>query len=486
MSSSEPSGVNRIPAAADKTVNDFFQNFRRAIADEASDDEPDYWKDDPKILLTTSDIGYVSIGTGRQIIEDIAQDIQSAQHEIIIVTCFWAKSASQEQLATTLKTLAYRARAKSRLVHVSICFSSCSLWQKLTHTSSLNGKVYMPETWPKMFGLPAAVELIENGEHGPIGVSLSVKSVFVKPLSIMHPKFIIIDRKQVFLPSCNISWETWFEGCIELRGAVVDKFFQFYQDFWSQDDSLKDFPGMTVDSNGYQKRHIGSASDLIHKSPFHASSIPTIFLPSPHHRNPQFHPTSLLSAPAPPPTPLNIFLLTIFESARSSIYIQTPNLTSPPVLTAVYDALTRGVNVEIVTSRYMMMIEQLLTAGTVTELCVRNLLHRYNALLRNHSTGRDPEANYKPPGRLSVRYFQPVPSGDLLDTGMEPVKSHLKLTVVDESIVVLGSGNMDRASWYTSQELGVAFLDQGLARHLRSVVRASLEGRLGEEQACEQ
>lgn len=35
-------------------------------------------------------------------------------------------------------------------------------------------------------------------------------------------------------------------------------------------------------------------------------------------------------------------------------------------------------------------------------------------------------------------------------------KSHVKCTVVDDELVVLGSENMDRASWFTSQELGVA------------------------------
>jgi len=43
--------------------------------------------------------------------------------------------------------------------------------------------------------------------------------------------------------------------------------------------------------------------------------------------------------------------------------------------------------------------------------------------------------------------------------------------------VVLGSGNLDRASWFTSQELGVAFFDKGLVKQVESVLDQAMEGR---------
>ena len=46
----------------------------------------------------------------------------------------------------------------------------------------------------------------------------------------------------------------------------------------------------------------------------------------------------------------------------------------------------------------------------------------------------------------------------------EPVKSHFKCVIMDEEITILGSGNMDRASWYTSQELGIAFVSREVAK----------------------
>jgi len=48
---------------------------------------------------------------------------------------------------------------------------------------------------------------------------------------------------------------------------------------------------------------------------------------------------------------------------------------------------------------------------------------------------------------------------------------------VDEEITVLGSGNMDRASWFTSQELGVAIFSQDVAREVMACIGDGLEGR---------
>ena len=59
----------------------------------------------------------------------------------------------------------------------------------------------------------------------------------------------------------------------------------------------------------------------------------------------------------------------------------------------------------------------------------------------------------------------------------EPVQTHVKLTVIDAEITVLGSGNMDRASWYTSQELGVAFFSDKFAALIRQELDALMMSR---------
>lgn len=88
---------------------------------------------------------------------------------------------------------------------------------------------------------------------------------------------------------------------------------------------------------------------------------------------------------------------------------------------------------------------------------------------------RDAEAGHPQPGRLEVSYYEP--RAVAIREPAEPVQSHLKLTVIDNCILVLGSGNMDRASWYTSQELGVAFYSTELPLEVSRLLATELQGR---------
>ena len=268
----------------------------------------------------------------------------------------------------------------------------------------------------------------------------------------------------------------------------------------------------------------------------------TIILPHSHHCSPRFHPFPCQSTPRPPSTPLNTFLLHLLTDAKQHIYIQTPNLTSPPVASAIFDALRRGVDVTIVTSRNMMVLEQLVTAGTTTSRCCQELMQNYETLTEGgrarrrksslwQGTGRagarsqlatavlpssatenndnttgitdpsydvDLESQRGPSlpssshsatpltlpaashGKLSIYAFNPRSTPTISSSGgfyaqydrghdhsSQPTHSHLKLIIVDSLITVLGSGNLDRASWYTSQELGLAVVDGGFAERVR-------------------
>src|SRR5690606_21009046 len=103
----------------------------------------------------------------------------------------------------------------------------------------------------------------------------------------------------------------------------------------------------------------------------------------------------------------------------------------------------------------LMVLEQLVTALTTTGTRLPAFTREYEQLLFRSETerDRDPEARRRV-GRLEVRYYKPESRAGWKG---EPVVSHVKMVRVDGEYVVLGSGNMDRASWYTSQELGVMF-----------------------------
>ncbi|KAL1619013.1 hypothetical protein SLS54_006864 [Diplodia seriata] len=460
-----------------------------------SGDDPNYFASDAKSLVTSSHAHSFQVGTGDSIFAETLTRIENAQSEILFVTCFWARSTSLEKLCKSLKILSRKSGHASDSgapkIRVRIGFSSRSISQKLLQTGSLNGYVYPPSEWVSKLGLPPPEELS--------GLDLEIKSIFVRPFSVMHPKFVCVDRQLVFLPSCNVSWEEWFEGCLSLSGPVVNNFIRFWHEFWGRGSGeLPPLPPLQTkeDPVTILNRRLSVVQELppwlSYLNSTIGETIPTVFLPSPHHINPRFQPIPCLSAPKPPSTPLNLFLLKLFARAKFSVYIQTPNLTCPKVIKAILAALARGVDVDIVTSERLMILEQLGTAGTTTSAQVKRLVRKYKKLPAEtpiYDTERDPPGRHPTiRGRLHIEYYEPRRrnkdggdgdgDGDGEKVEDEPVQSHLKLTVVDEEFVVLGSGNMDRASWYTSQELGVAFWSTGLAAEVHALVRKNLRGRL--------
>ena len=454
-------------------------------------DHPNYWTSNPSSLLTTSNIHSVSLGTGNRVLETLLPALESAESEVLFVTCYWAQSDSLNRIADSLRKLSARnlASPKNSKTRVRICFSSSGVWQKISHPQSRQGRIYSPSEWSKTLGLPGPEELQ--------GIDLQVKSVFFLPISIIHPKFVVIDRKLAFLPSCNVSWEEWFEGCVELSGPVVQKFVRFWEEFWANgEDHGRLLTITTADSEETARLSSSSPSPSLLTHLSHTqlprTQTPTLFLPSPHHRDPNFHPLPFQSNPDPPPTPLNTFLLLAFASAQRRIQIQTPNLTSQPAIEALLAALARGVEVRITTSENLQRIEQVVTAGTTTGSCVAQLVQKHGALVEERRRKSDENVEEALPGvgGLSVFYYQPSQSrsqgqlGGPQDRhpreeghGDEPVQSHFKFTIIDGEVAVFGSGNLDRASWFTSQELGVAFFEREFVGRVEEGLEGAMKGR---------
>ena len=438
-------------------------------------DNPNYYAREPRSLITESYPRTFITGTGSAIYASLAPLLESACHELIIVTCFWAHSSSLEGLGNVLRRLSEKViRLETEPIRVRLCFSSLSLFQKLFHSQSAAGQHYPPSVWMKKLGLPNPNELD--------GLEITIKSIFILPFSVMHPKFMVIDRTTVILPSCNVSWEEWFEGALTFTGPVVHAFTDFYYQFWEQ---CEPSPARWLLMSGALPCSLTAAisrPELL-KSSSQLSSISTrtVFLPSPHRRNPRLSPIAPMDKVLAPPTPLNTFLLTLFARAERSIRIQTPNVTAPPVLSALLAALRRGIDVQILTSERLMILEQLVTAGMTTSRCMKKLIKRYKGLSVSRDQPLvDEEAAITPrkPGRLHISYFEP-PGGPKRrgEEAGEPQQSHLKMTMVDNEVIVLGSGNLDRASWFTSQELGVAFFSKKLVEEVVKAVDEAMEGR---------
>jgi len=134
------------------------------------------------------------IANGPIVTEYLAAFVTQAHSEVLLSTCFWARSPSLNIIHNALLTLNNRARRDGRRITVRILFSSYSFQQKFL---SLRGtRIWAPSTWNKL-GLPGKEELDS--------LDVTIFSRFRKPFGVMHAKFLVIDRKTVVLPSSNIS-----------------------------------------------------------------------------------------------------------------------------------------------------------------------------------------------------------------------------------------------------------------------------------------
>ena len=481
------SNVNEAPAICIMTAPaefpaSFVKPWRELLAShsgEQANDFPNNHVTNLDSLITSSVPRSLYVGTGYSIYtRALLPALAAANHSIHFVTCYWAASPTSDAIRDTLLQLA-SSRAHDQeatsLLRITIGFSSRGLLQKLFHTSSRDGHVYPPAQWDTL-GLPDERTLRRSN------IEMTVKSLFFTPLSVMHPKYVIVDGTRAFVPSCNVSWERWFEGCVEIEGDVVSRLLTFHERVWGTGaganaratSRLSETRGDSALGNDGDSQTLDSATSstgMIRGDDVSATKsmrlslpapVPTILLPSSHHRNPRFSFFPFLSQSNPPMTPLNAALLTLFANARREITILTPNLTSWAVMDALLAALARGVDVQIRTSKGMMLIEQLVTAGTTTARCIRQFVKKYQQLQMPNQPP-DLEAQSIEPGKLEILYYKPLASRK--ENHDEPVFSHIKMTMVDGEYLVLGSGNMDRASWWTSQELGVLFYVPGFDGH---------------------
>ncbi|KAK4936763.1 hypothetical protein LTR10_022420 [Elasticomyces elasticus] len=389
------------------------------------------------LLMTT--------GTGYSIHKSlIIPSIIAANSEVILVTCFWAPSATRDAINQALKELSAKAMATGSKISVQICFSSSSLAQNMLLPTPKSGQRYPPAAWSKL-GLPEQREIP--------GLNLRVIRKFFWPFGMIHSKYVIVDRKLAIFPSCNVSWERWYEVAVSMKGPVVDHLVSFHRDFWS-DEHISPASDYHTEDNTPDFAFVGNADSSLHNpARLDADVVPTTLLPSPHSPTllPGYlRPRAVIShcpcvpeAPSSfPQTPLLTTTYHLLSTARSNITMLTPNVTEPTILDLLWGALERGVNVCLWTNRNLMTTEQLVTAGTTTPRCIQTLKSQSRTLR----------------GRLEVFYFddgagaRTVPADELEVT---PIKLHAKVTIVDGREMMIGSGNMDVASWRTSQELGV-------------------------------
>lgn len=173
----------------------------------------------------------------------------------------------------------------------------------------------------------------------------------------------------------------------------------------------------------------------------------------------EFTPYIAISTPNPVPVALvsrppfgnpsnsNIFVpqneawLSCIRNAKSSIFIQTPDLNATPLYGAITNALNRGVEITYyVCLGYNDAGEIMPDQGGTNEMFASDLIAKLSSEERAH---------------LHIAYYVGKDQDHPIHHKFRARSCHIKLLIADGHIGIQGSGNQDTQSWYHSQEINI-------------------------------
>ncbi|PPC78497.1 hypothetical protein C4K68_05475 [Pokkaliibacter plantistimulans] len=161
-------------------------------------------------------------------------------------------------------------------------------------------------------------------------------------------------------------------------------------------------------------------------------------------------------------------ILAAVRHARERIQILSPNFNTPALEAALAKAADRGVKVDILTTSY-----------ANRDRLDNSITGRSNPQAYNHLLQK-----CKHPENLDLRYFSSLEHlmpmqyqsqqdwEDLQE--LRPIGSHAKLMIIDNKVVITGSGNMDKTSWHFTGETNIALFDPQAAAAMQDKAFAPL------------
>ncbi|KAK6535839.1 hypothetical protein TWF281_000089 [Arthrobotrys megalospora] len=409
----------------------------------------------------TGRIPLTIISTVPDIADHYYKLIVEAKSEVMIFSNFWKFSYAARRIGDALRVLSERlGLAEEPCVHVRIMFDRGSI-KHLFYS-----RVTVTEAEWITLGLPPTKEIPK--------IHLEVLNYHNFPLGTLHSKFMVVDKRIAVLNSCNIQDNSNLEMMCQFEGPIVDDIWDHAMSTWGQTvelglssptedispstsptvqrsdevDSLSaDDPPIRLTANdvtevlnrSVSNRILPDATDGdITERPFRShirlttEDLPMALVPR--------APYAWLGNNSLN-TPQNVAWLSGIRFAKFKIFIQTPDLNASPVVTALLDAVRRGVEVSIVLCLgYNDLGEMLPMQGGHNESVVagmkRELSEKEREMLKIYwYVGRD--------------MTRPVHASKHFRT------CHIKLMIVDDRIGIMGSGNQDTQSWFHSQEINI-------------------------------
>ncbi|KAJ6260057.1 hypothetical protein Dda_5703 [Drechslerella dactyloides] len=328
----------------------------------------------PSLIGSTGMIPMTIISTVPDIADHYYEFIVHADCDILISSNFWKNSYASRRIGAGLRELSRKVQQNGgpRVV-VKILFDRGSVKHLAFPRVQVN-----PDEWVNL-GLPSKEDIPS--------IDLEVVNYHNFPLGTLHSKFLVVDRRIGVLNSCNIQDNSNLEMMCHIEGPIVESIYEHAILTWGikLDPPLPTLHSLVTNSPPILSKGPEEVSVTLNPSEeaqAHTSiqtmdSIGKILnkavstreqttsdapddlaeRPFQSHRkhSPKFFPMALVNrTPYAAPgnvslyTPQNMAWLAAITFAESSIFVQTPDLNAAPVVSALIEAVKRGINVSIV------------------------------------------------------------------------------------------------------------------------------------------
>jgi phosphatidylserine/phosphatidylglycerophosphate/cardiolipin synthase-like enzyme len=429
-----------------------------------------------------------------------AQVIQEARREVFFVTCVWSPSDFQQSIKNALIELSKRAGDRGERVTVRVIYDQASPWHMFETHQKLKPEAYDN----KHVQLPKPGEIPHLDLH-----VLSLHTVF---LGTLHAKFCVVDGKTALIMSNNIEDNQNLEMLTHLEGPIVDSVYDTALITWSKtldETSPPTQPADDEDTRLDEERHLRLARviqemnsryegesclqatnhqmNLDYKTQIEPAGpeIPHGEEMTPHvwTQTQSTVPMALVSRPSyggldsgETNFPQNEAWLSLVRNAERSVFIQTPDLNAGPLVSALADALARGVEVTYYFCfGYNDAGEMIPGQGGTNEQAARKLIALAHARADPSKVNVD--------NLLRIHAYVAKDQDHPIHHSFPARACHLKLLIVDETVGVQGSGNQDTQSWCHSQELNVMIDSHEICGKWREAIernqRTAMFGRVG-------
>ncbi|CCL99523.1 uncharacterized protein FIBRA_01541 [Fibroporia radiculosa] len=441
------------------------------------------------------------------VIPDIIQHhydcIVQAEFEVFLATNFWQASKSATKICDAFLELSRRSQARGKKAVVKLMYDRANL--KMLTESHLYVK---EDEWTgEEVKLPKASEMP--------GIDFELINFHQPMLGTFHSKFMIVDRKLALLCSNNIQDRPHVEMMAHIEGPIVDSMYDtalvswykvmhpplplLSQPFQAPADGYKfemESPyasthlldgrrgeeifkrmqregKVATDPDSSELSEI-EPTDKSKSQPFisgryqsiadhlnagdqatlaTASYDPTAdeeYQPHVLHAPHPEVPMALLNrAPYGRPgnderallNPQDSGWLAALKHAQRKVFIQTPTFSAPPVVDGVLSAVRRGIEcILYVDVGFNDGGEALPMQGGTNEEVARNI---YKQLAEEEKD------------RLKFHWYTGRDQAKPINAHLQQRNCHVKLMVIDDSVGIMGNGNMDTQSWFHSQEVNV-------------------------------